>query len=196
MAMSPARIRPDSALEAAGYNRVSRLVQAEGHSSEVQRVAIRQLATEQGYALTLIEEDHERGSKIECEGYQRIIEAVRAGTIRAVIVFMFDRRGRDGAEWLARACEFERIGFERIEAPIISVQEGRDEGGLMRFIRAGMAEEYSRQLAQRVHPARERAAQQGTHMGPTPFDYRRSYPAWDGKGRRPSGKLLPDEATA
>jgi hypothetical protein len=104
---------------------------------------------------------------------------------------MFDRWGRDGAEWLARAREFERLGV-----PIISVQEGKDEGGLIRFIRAGMAEEYSRQLAKRVRPAREKSAREGTHMGRTMFGYKRVYPEWDGKGRCPLAHLVPDPATA
>ncbi len=191
MAMSPARIRPETALEAAGYVRVSRKVQAEGHSSEIQREAIKKLAAQEGYALTMIEEDHERGSKVSREGYQRIIEAVRQGTIHVVICYMHDRWGRDGVEWLDRAREFDRLGV-----PIISVQEGRDEGGLMRFVRAGMAQWYSEQLAKRVRPAREKAAREGTHMGPAPLGYRRAFPAWDGSGRRPHGHLVPDEATA
>ncbi len=186
-----ARLRPDQALEAAGYIRVSLERQAEGYSPDVQRDAIRKLAAEQGYALTMIEEDHERGSNVSRAGYQRIIEAVRAGTIHAVIVFMFDRWGRDGAEWITRARE-----FERLHVPIISVQEGRDEGGLMRFMRAGMAEEYSRQLAKRVRPSRERAARAGVHMGATPLGYKRVYPAHVGTGRRPPGLLVIDEATA
>ncbi len=85
------RLRPDLPLEAAGYIRVSRKVQAEGHSPEVQRAAIKQLAAENGYALTMIEEDHERGSNVTREGYQRVIAAVRAGTIHTILVFMFDR---------------------------------------------------------------------------------------------------------
>ncbi len=191
MATSPARIHPHRQLEAAGYIRVSLQRQAEGHSPEVQREAIKKLAAQEGYALTMIEEDHERGSTVTRVGYQRIIEAVRQGTIHAVLVFLFDRWGRDGAEWLLRAREFDRLGV-----PILSVQEGRDQGGLMRFIRAGMAEEYSRQLATRVKPAHERAVRLGTHIGPTPLGFSRQYPAWDGQGRRPSGRLVPDEATA
>jgi hypothetical protein len=53
-----------SGLEAAGYIRVSRKMQAEGHSPEVQREAIKRLAAQEGYALTLIREDHERSSKV------------------------------------------------------------------------------------------------------------------------------------
>src|SRR5579871_6581371 len=110
------RLRPERIREAAGYVRVSSERQAGGYSPEVQREAIRRMAAQEGYALTLVEEDHERGSKITRVGYQKIIESVRAGTIHAVIVFMFDRWGRDSAEWLTRVREFERLGV-----PIISV---------------------------------------------------------------------------
>jgi Recombinase/Resolvase, N terminal domain len=108
-----------------------------------------------------------------------------------VIVFLFDRWGRDGAEWLTRVREFERLGV-----PIISVQEGKDEGGLIRFMRAGMAEEYSRQLAKRVRPGRETSAREGVHMGPTPLGYVREYPPPLPNGKRPAGKLVEDPRTA
>ena len=55
-------MQPEHALETAGCIRVSRKVQAEGHSPDVQREAIKRLATQEGYALTLVKEDHERGS--------------------------------------------------------------------------------------------------------------------------------------
>lgn len=187
------QLRPDQAVMAAAYIRVSREVQAEGHSPDVQRAAIKKLAKQEGYILTddMIEEDHARGSKVTRTGYQRIIEAVRAGTVHVVLCYMFDRWGRDGAEWLARAREFERLGVS-----IISVTEGKDDGGLIRFVRAGMAEEYSRQLAKRVLPTREKAAREGTHMGPTPLGYKRVYPEQEGRGRSWAGLLVPDDATA
>src|SRR5918912_2343413 len=187
------RLQPQQAIEAAGYIRVSHKVQAEGHSPEIQREAIKRLARQEGLILTddMIEEDHERGSKVTRKGYQAIIEAVRACRVGAVLVYMFDRWGRDGAEWLARAREFERLGV-----PIISVQEGRDEGGLIRFVRAGMAEEESRKIARRVIEPRTESAHDGVFMGPTPYGYKRKYPEWDGKGKRPFGLLVPDEATA
>jgi hypothetical protein len=88
MATAIRRLNPDQALEAAGYVRVSRQVQAEGHSPQIQREAIKRLARQEGYILTddMIKEDHERGSKITRKGYQQIIEAVRDGQIQAVIV--------------------------------------------------------------------------------------------------------------
>lgn len=175
----------------AGYKRVSREMQARGHSLDLQQAAIERLAAQEGYKLAFMEEDRQSGSRISRKGYQRIIRAVREGAIQGVIVYMFDRWGRDGVEWLDRAREFDRLGV-----PIISVQEGRDEGGLMRYIRAGMAEEEAVKLARRSRPAREASARNGIHCGVTPFGYTRVYPAWDGAGKRPPGQLVCDPHTA
>jgi DNA invertase Pin-like site-specific DNA recombinase len=193
MSTPPARLHTDQALEAAGYIRVSRKLQADGYSPETQRARIRQLAKEQGFLLdpARIFEDHERGSKVTRVGYQAVIDLVRAGTAHAVLVFMFDRFGRDGAEWLARAREFERLGV-----PIISAQEGKDEGGLIRFVRAGMAEQFSRDLAKKTTPNREAAARRGTHMGQTPYGYRRVYPPRESSDRLPAGQLVVDDGPA
>ncbi len=175
----------------AGYVRVSRKLQAEGYSPEIQRRAIEEAARRAGVSLAMLEEDQESGTKVTRKGYQRIVQAVGEGRIHGIIVYMFDRWGRDGAEWLARANEFDRLGVE-----MISVLEGKDEGGLIRFVRAGMAQEESQKIARRVRPAREEGARRGTHQGRTPFGYRRLFPELDGKGRRPAGQLVPDPATA
>lgn len=184
------RLRPEQTPEAVAYIRVSRRVQADGYSPETQREHVRQLAREQGYLLdpTNIFEDHEHGSNITRKGYQEVIERVCGGTAHAVLVFMFDRWGRDGAEWLARAREFEKLGV-----PIISAQEGRDQGGLIRFVRAGMAEQFSRDLAKKVQPNREAAARRGTHMGQTPYGCVRVYPSRDNSDRLPAGRIEPDD---
>jgi len=178
---------------AAIYIRVSRLTQAEGHSPAVQEEGCRRVAEARGYVVPdhLVREDHERGGVVSREGYQDILRLVREGKIAVVIVYMFDRWGRDAAEWLARSKELRRLGV-----PLISVVQGPDQGGMMSVMYAGMAEEYSLQLAQRVIPGRTKGAREGTHQGPTPFGYARVYVPWDGKGRRPAGTLVADPATA
>lgn len=178
-------------IAAAGYVRVSRALQAEGHSPEVQRAAIGALAAREGYHLVALEEDAERGHRVTRRGYQAILALVRAGAVGAVLVYYGHRWGRDGVEWLTRARELDRLGV-----PIISVQEGRDEPGLLRYVKAGLYEEYSRQLAKQVRPAMERSARSGVHQGPTPYGFRRVY-APRVAGQRPDpGHLEPDEAAA
>lgn len=175
-------------IPAMGYVRVSSKLQTDGYTQEVQRRAIREYAAREGYYLVGIAEDVQRGRIVTRAGYQGVLESVRRGESHAVIVYMFDRWGRDGAEWAARARE-----LERLRVPFVSVQEGREEGGVMRYVRAGMAEEYSRQLAKRVRPAREEAARAGTHLGPTPWGYARFYAPHVGARRAQAGTLVPVE---
>lgn len=189
----PRRLHRDTELEAVGYLRVSQAIQAEGYSPEIQRSALQALAAREGYVLPeeRIYEDHERGSKVTRAGYQRLLAVVRRGEAAAVLVFMFDRWGRDGGEWITRARELERLGV-----PLISAQEGRDEGGLVRFVRAGMAEQFSRDLAKRMKAVMERTARSGIHYGRTPYGYVRVYPGRDARGRVLPGRLEIDAATA
>jgi len=175
---------------AAAYVRGSTLMQKDGYSPEVQRASIADRAPRDGYYIAIEDEDWESGHKVTRKGYQRILDAVRAKKVKAVYVFMFDRWGRDGVEWLARAQELRRLGVI-----LISVQEGKEEGGLISFVRAGMAQEESHKIARRVIGPRRAAAWAGQYMGETPFGYKRLYPEWDGKGKRPAGRLVPDPAT-
>jgi site-specific DNA recombinase len=185
------RLHPEEQPTAIGYVRVSRKLQAQGHSPDVQRQAIMRLCEQQGYELLGIEEDAERGGNPNRAGYQRVINKVQSGVAHRVVVFQYDRWGRDGVEWLSRAQEFDRLGVD-----IVSVQEGVSQKGPIRFFHAGMAQYYSEQLAQKVLPAREAAARQGIHMGATPIGYRREYPPYKATERKPAGKLVPDPKLA
>jgi site-specific DNA recombinase len=179
-------------IPAAAYIRVSTTKQSDGYSPDIQEEQIRSFAAREGYDLVLAERDAESGHHISREGYQRLLSAVRAGTVRAVLCFMFDRLGRDGGEWITRAREFERLGV-----PFVSVKEGVEQPGLMRFIRAGLGEEYSRQLAKRVRPAMERSVREGKHHGVAPFGYILKYTERvGGSGRYQAGTLVRDEPGA
>src|SRR5438552_3772058 len=76
VAAAVTRLHPEQQLIADGYVRVSRVLQAEGHSPDIQREAIKRLIAQHGYFPGVIEEDHERGSKIDRKGYLKIIERV------------------------------------------------------------------------------------------------------------------------
>jgi DNA invertase Pin-like site-specific DNA recombinase len=188
----PAQHEPgDGLIPAAGYVRVSTRRQSDKYSPKIQREAIHAFAARQGYDLMLMAEDIQRGSVVSREGYQQVLDAVRGGVVSCVCVYMFDRWGRKGDEWISRAKELERLGVD-----FISVQEGKEEAGMMRFVRAGMAEEYSRQLAKRVRPAKEASVRAGQHSGITPVGYRRVYAARENTSKYVPGLLVPDEPAA
>jgi DNA invertase Pin-like site-specific DNA recombinase len=176
---------------AAGYVRVSLKRQVDGESPENQRERIIRRAQEEGYHLTIIEEDHDRGGRMTRVGYQKILEAARAGTIHAVFVYSLSRWGRNAAERLARGQE-----LDKLRVKVISVLQGHDRPGLSRAVWAGMDEEYSRQLAANVREAKERSARKGKHQGVTPLGFKRYYPARENSSRYQAGLLMEDPATS
>jgi DNA invertase Pin-like site-specific DNA recombinase len=187
------KVGPDGRqLRACGAVRVSSGRQQDGHSPELQRAAILTRGRADGYAITEDDlfEDTASGHKLTRTGYTALLEAVRARTYHAIYVMAFDRFGRDSIERQLRGRE-----LDRLNVPLVSVTEGRDEAGLIRVIRAQMSEEESRKIATRVTPSREAAARNGTHTGRTPYGFTRRYPE-HGSGRRPAGTLVPKEPEA
>jgi DNA invertase Pin-like site-specific DNA recombinase len=177
---------------AAGYVRVSSKMQLDGYSPELQEEAIRAWCDRENIKLVLLENDTEKGRLTTRRGYQRILEAVRAGAVDTVVLYMYDRWGPDAGEWITRGNELERLGVD-----LVSVQEGRDSDPITHGIRGLMAEKNSRDLARRTRPARERAARGGTHCGRTPYGYMRLYPQQAAAhGRLPVAQLVPDADTA
>ena len=182
---------PAVATRAAGYIRVSTLKQSDGYSPELQEEAIRSYAAEHGLDVAQMESDFESGHKLTRHGYQRLLASVRSGTIGAVIVHQLDRLGRDGGELIVRCREMENLGVK-----LISVREGTEEPGIMRFVRSGMAEQYSRELARRVRPSLERSVREGKHHGIVPFGYVLRYQERTGGGRYQAGTLTRNEPAA
>jgi site-specific DNA recombinase len=179
-------------IPAAAYIRVSTTKQGDGYSPEIQEEQIRAFAAREGYDLMLLERDEESGHSLTRAGYAKVLEAARNGTIGAVLVHAFDRFARDGGEFATRCRELERLG-----CAFVSVAEGVERPGIMRFIRAGLNEQYSRDLARRVRPAMEASVKRGTHHGLPPFGFVLKYHVRvGGSGRYQAGTLVPDPATA
>lgn len=165
-------------IPAAGYIRVSTNKQSKGFGPDVQRAEIEAYAGRMGFVVTQWYEDVEKGRNIGRSAYQEIRAAVKAGVIHAVIVFTFDRAGRDSDEFssFARALQKKRVPFH-------SVKEGKDEPGIMRGVYGGMAEEEAKKIARRVTPAKIESVKAGNHIGITPFGYMRpdEIPIVDGR---------------
>ena len=165
--------------------------QSRGFGPDVQREAIIEYAARNGFVVTQWYEDVEKGRVIGRSAYQQIRAAVVAGVVHAVIVFTFDRAGRDSDEFVsfARALQRKRVPFH-------SVKEGQDKPGIMRGVYGGMSEEESLKIARRVRPAKEESVRNGQHIGITPWGYKRVYPEHVGASRYIPGLLTPEEPAA
>jgi hypothetical protein len=83
---------------------------------------------------------------------------------------MLERWGRNGVERLCAGSE-----LDRLKVPVISVREGVDEPGLIRYVRAGRDEEFSRKLSLKMVDNLPAAVKDGTYLGRTPIGYRRVF---------------------
>lgn len=176
---------------ALGYVRVSDPRQEQGYSPETQRASIAAYAERMGWNLVATLEDAYTGTTAAREAYQELIALVNGGVIDFVIVHKWDRWGRDASEYLRQATVMDRRDVE-----FHSASDGKDEAGIVRTIRAGLAEEQVRNLAKTVHPNLERSARAGNHIGITPFGYRRAYPPREAGRRYIRGLLTAQEPQA
>lgn len=99
-------LQADIVHQAVGYIRVSSRAQTGGHSPALQEQGIKALCAAADLPLLHIENDVETGTKITRRGYQRILQLLRARVVDTVVIYMYDRFGRDAGEWISRFQEF------------------------------------------------------------------------------------------
>ena len=186
--MSTSGLRP-----AASYVRVSSGPQDKGYSPEIQEEAIKDYAKSNGFYIALEGRDAKSGHVTTREDYLMVLDAAKHHRVDAVIVYMWDRFGRDQAEWLKSAKLLKKWGVE-----FHSVREGGrlSDDPVVRGVFSGLAEKYSEQLAQRVRPALLKSVERGQHIGITPWGYKRVRPEHEAKGRYVPSDLVPVEPAA
>jgi hypothetical protein len=126
------------------YLRESQKMQG-AYSPVVQFVNILDDMARRGYYCAFVQYDSERGRVTTRKGYVAILARAKRVETEAVFVYMLERWGRNGEERI-------RVGNEldRLKVPVISIHEGVDQPGLLRYVRAGMDEEFSRKLSHKV----------------------------------------------
>ena len=100
------------------------------------------------------------------EALLRLLADAEAGQVERVLVYKFDRLGRNLAETSAIIAQLEDIGAE-----VVSLTEGKD--ALARGMHLVISEHYSRVLAERTHDGLvKRFEQKAWTGGPPPYGYR------------------------
>lgn len=150
-------------MNAAIYIRVSTAAQAgEEHMSlEVQEAECRAYASRKHWNIVATEVDHESGSRVTRQGYNRVLNLARNGFIDAVIVFRADRFGRDAGEVLVRAKEIRPVELHSTREDLTSF--------LMLGITAVFAEDEIRRMLERTMPAKRRKAEAGYWLAHAPM---------------------------
>jgi DNA invertase Pin-like site-specific DNA recombinase len=99
------------------------------------------------------------------EGLLRLLADAEAGQIERLLVYKYDRLGRNLAETSAIIAQLEDSGVE-----VVSVTEGKDT--LARGVQLVVAEHYSRALAERTRDGlMQRFKQRASTGGPPPYGY-------------------------
>jgi site-specific DNA recombinase len=149
------------------YRRVSTEEQSRpGHVSlEAQTGECRRHVIERGGEVVLEAEDVQSGLEPARPGYQQILAAAQRGDIDAVVVFRFDRWGRDAGEALTSFTTLQRVGIT-----VESVMEPTDDPFLRGlFTLLGFRE--SQATSQRTIAGLRRRAAKGEWSGPAPLGY-------------------------
>jgi site-specific DNA recombinase len=95
----------------------------------------------------------------------KAVELAKASGINKLVVWRYDRLGRDSAEYLPLVKWLKRLGVD-----VVSVTQPT-EGMFMMGILGLMAEEESRRLSVRVTASKQRRFQEGKWGGGAPFGY-------------------------
>jgi DNA invertase Pin-like site-specific DNA recombinase len=169
------------------YLRESQKEQGE-YSPVTQFVSILEDMSRRGYYCAFVRYDSERGRVTTRKGYNQILERARRRETEAVFCYMLERWGRNGSERLRAGGE-----LDRLKVPVISVKEGVDEPGLIRYVRAGMDEEFSRKLSLKMVDNLPIAVKDGIYLGRTPIGYRRVFPADAVHQKHPRPDMVPDD---
>jgi site-specific DNA recombinase len=157
------------------YLRVSTAEQAtdEHVSLKVQREQCVAYAERQGWQILgdgqtgdLVFLDVRSGLEVEKrDAYQRLLALARTKKIKVIVVWRYDRFGRDDGELITRYAELTRLGVK-----LISATEGEHQPVMFKFA-AIMQYEESKRISERVKPALAKRCADGYWTGRIPFGY-------------------------
>ena len=167
-------------MKVAIYARFSSEKQSDGYSIEAQLGACRKVLAPGEHHFTEYVDRARSGCTIAGRpGLLRLLADAETGRIDLLLVYKYDRLGRNQAETASTIQTLEEVGVK-----VRSATEGEDP--LARGIHLVIGEHYLRQLSERTRAGVIKAAEHGRVGGPAPYGYHRD----------DAGCLIIDEATA
>jgi site-specific DNA recombinase len=169
-------------MKAAAYIRVSTEEQSKGESLEAQLAACQEYAERQGWEIAEVYEDVQSGLDANRPNWQKLLADAKEGQFEAVVVWRYDRFGRDPADAFPAIKDLKRLGVA-----LHSASEGNDSfvGKLMLIL----AEKESENTSERVRLDMKALARQGKWVSRPPIGYD-IMPAPPDKDGRVVGRVL------
>lgn len=172
------------------YARVSSAEQAKGWSPETQLEACRAYAAQHGMHIVGEYQDAETGTTLERDGFQRMMQAIRAGETAIVIVYQTDRLHRDLAHAMLTRKELQKLDVE-----LHTVRRGKSgntpEEQFADNIDDLLAELERARIAERTNRGKRAKMKSGQVLGagPAPYGY-----IYIGQGRERHLEIDPSAA--
>jgi site-specific DNA recombinase len=150
---------------AAIYVRVSNITQEGGASLEVQLDHCQQYCERQGLEVVGSFRDVESGLHIDRAGYQQALSLARSKGFDYLVVYRFDRVGRDDAEYAGMLKDFAKLGIHLVSA------SGESPDPLYQKLAGVLAWNESRTLSIRISGSKMRRHETGNWNGKPMFGY-------------------------
>jgi site-specific DNA recombinase len=151
--------------KAAIYIRVSSHRQEDGASLEVQLDHCQQYCERQGLEVVGSFKDVESGLHIDRAGYQQALSLARSKGFDCLVVYRFDRVGRDDAEYAGMLKDFARWDIHLVSA------SGESPDPLYQKLAGVLAWNESRTLSIRISGSKMRRHESGNWNGKPMFGY-------------------------
>jgi len=149
--------------EAAIYIRISSHQQEDGVSLDVQLESCRTYCENNGLVIVGEFKDVQSGLVVERPQYQQMLGLAKTGGFNKLIVYRYDRSGRDDAEFAGMLRDFTKLGISLVSA------SGESPDPLFQKLAGLLAWNESRTLSVRVSAAKMKRYTEGKWNGRAVF---------------------------
>ncbi|MFQ6026580.1 MAG: recombinase family protein [Dehalococcoidia bacterium] len=150
---------------AAIYVRVSSHKQEDGTSLEVQLESCRCYCQANGLEVVAEFQDIQSGLVVDRPAYQQALQLAREGAISHLVVFRYDRSGRDDAEYMTMLRDFAKAGI------LLASASGESPDPLYQKLAGVLSWDESRRLSIRISGGKMKRHEEGKWNGKAVFGY-------------------------